>query len=419
MKLIFTLFLLLIGQISYTQNLIPNPGFEDVNVCEVFEERCSPRAWRNVVLKSFQFPQMAKYDKTSRGARVYEGFRSAVIPLYHKKRENDRTYIQVPFLCTLEKGKEYEFSFYYQVMEETTQSIGVIFTDSLFIRESMEDLMGRTPDVGIPLQENPKYNEWVEFKMNYTAKGGEQGIIVGNYMKDEDIEYKALVKLKKKEFYPKRLMIWLDGFNFSPLDSLDNPCDLEYNKQEIYYDTIRHYIKDLTMPRNISNPSIPKEEIKEEIKVEENPIHNHEEHTEIIEAEEEIVIEDIDDEKESKGNIILNESFTLEGIQFETNSETLLAYSYGVLDELLEYLLENETHHLTITGFTDNVGTVEKNLKLSKRRAGSIAAYLIRKGVLLTRISSFGKGEKNPIDSNKTKKGRAKNRRMEFLLKER
>lgn len=416
MKFIQIALLLFITQLSFSQNLIPNPGFEDVNVCEVFEERCSPRAWRNVVLKSFQFPSMAKYDKTSRGARVFEGHRSAILPLYHKKRENDRTYIQVPFLCALEKGRVYEFSFHYQVVEETTQNIGVIFTDSLFIRESIEDLIGRTPDVEIPLQENATYNQWAEFKMNYTAKGGEQGIIIGNYMKDDDIKFKALVKLKKKEYYPKRLMIWLDEFNFSPLDSLGISCDLEYSRKEIYYDTIRHYIKDLRMPRNISNPSIPKEEMEEEFIVEHSN-HNHEEHSGITIESDEVDIDIVEDE-EIKESIRMNESFTLEGIHFETNSETLLSDSYEVLDELLEYLLKNETHQLTITGFTDNVGAEEKNLKLSKKRAGSVAAYLIRKGVLLSRISSFGKGEAEPIDTNKTKEGRARNRRVEFLIEE-
>lgn len=436
MRLIYFLFFLLLFQFSTAQNLIPNPGFEDVNVCEVFEERCSPKAWRNVLLKAFKFPEFGMYETTSMGARPLKGYRAAILPLYHKSRKNDRIYIQVPFLCGLEKGKEYEFSFHYLLTEEATQNFGIIFSDSLFIRENIDDLIGLKPDVEIKLLEKPKYNKWTKFKINYTAKGGEQGIIIGNYTKDEDIEYKALVKLKKKYYYDKRIMIWLDEFNFSPVDSLDNLCDLEYSKKEIYYDSIRHYIKDMKMPRNINNPNIqPKKEIvTEEIAIDDNP-ESHEEHIHEHEHEitkekeipfsnnEDIIIENkvedtIATEIAINEKIIVDEPFILDGIYFESNSATLLADSYPALDELVAYLKKNESQQLSITGHTDSRGSEKDNLKLSEKRAAAVAAYLIRKGVLLTRISSSGKGESEPIADNMYKDGRAKNRRVEFLLEE-
>lgn len=439
MRFIYSLFFLLMLQFSTAQNLIPNPGFEDVNICEVFEEQCSPRAWRNVLLKGFRFPELAMLETTSRGARPMKGYRAALLPLYHKTRKNDRIYIQVPFLCTLEKGKEYEFYFHYLLTEETTQNFGVIFSDSLFIRENINDLIGLKPDIEIDLLDNPKYNKWTQFKINYTAKGGEQGIVIGNYTKDEDIEYETLVKLKKKIYYPKRMMIWLDEFSFSPIDSLENICDLEYNKKEIYYDSIRHYIKDLKMPRNINNPSVLLLEENAEIdelvinddNSEENNeghLHEHEHDHEHEIIEEEMPIEDdniiignkikdtLEIEEKVDEKIIINEPFTLNGIYFETNSATLLPDSYPALDELVEYLQRNENQQLSITGHTDSIGSVKDNLSLSEKRAASVAAYLIRKGISLVRISSSGKGEAEPIESNKYEEGRAKNRRVEFLL---
>ena len=435
MQFIYSFFFLFILQFSTAQNLIPNPGFEDVNICEVFQEQCSPRAWRNVLLKGFRFPELAMLQRSSRGVRPLKGYRAAILPLYHKTRKNDRIYIQVPFLCTLEKGKEYEFYFHYLLTEEATQNFGIIFSDSLFIRENINDLIGLKPDIEIDLLENPKYNKWVQFKINYTAKGGEQGIIIGNYTKDENIEYKTLVKLKKKIYYPKRMMIWLDEFSFSPVDSLENICDLEYNKKEIYYDSIRHYIKDLTMPRNINNPSVPlvEKEIITDVVVESDDennakdTHDHGHDHEIIDEKiipikEEIVIVENNKndalvvENKTIEKVIVDEPFTLNGIYFGTNSARLLPDSYPALDELVEYLQENETQSLNITGHTDSVGSEKNNLSLSEKRAASVAAYLIRKGVLLSRISSAGKGEAEPIESNMYKEGRAKNRRVEFLL---
>ena len=65
-------------------------------------------------------------------------------------------------------------------------------------------------------------------------------------------------------------------------------------------------------------------------------------------------------------------------------------------------------------GHTDSIGSDAYNQKLSVRRAESVKAYLVSKGVEPNRIYTEGKGEKQPVASNKTKDGRAKNRRVEI-----
>ena len=65
-------------------------------------------------------------------------------------------------------------------------------------------------------------------------------------------------------------------------------------------------------------------------------------------------------------------------------------------------------------GHADSIGTDAYNQKLSVRRAESVKAYLVSKGVEPNRIYTEGKGEKQPVASNKTKDGRAKNRRVEI-----
>lgn len=71
---------------------------------------------------------------------------------------------------------------------------------------------------------------------------------------------------------------------------------------------------------------------------------------------------------------------------------------------------------VTVTGHTDNVGQPAKNMKLSQSRADNIKAMLVMKGISPSRITSIGKGDTDPIESNKTKEGRAKNRRIEITI---
>jgi len=65
-------------------------------------------------------------------------------------------------------------------------------------------------------------------------------------------------------------------------------------------------------------------------------------------------------------------------------------------------------------GHADSIGSDEYNQRLSVRRAESVKAYLVSKGIEANRVYTEGKGEKQPVASNKTKEGRAKNRRTEI-----
>jgi OOP family OmpA-OmpF porin len=65
-------------------------------------------------------------------------------------------------------------------------------------------------------------------------------------------------------------------------------------------------------------------------------------------------------------------------------------------------------------GHADSIGSDEYNQRLSVRRAESVKAYLVSKGIEANRVYTEGKGEKQPVASNKTAEGRAKNRRTEI-----
>jgi OOP family OmpA-OmpF porin len=70
-----------------------------------------------------------------------------------------------------------------------------------------------------------------------------------------------------------------------------------------------------------------------------------------------------------------------------------------------------------ITGFTDNTGTPDYNQKLSEARASTVKDFLVKNGVDPSKITILGKGQNEPIADNATKEGRAKNRRVEIMVK--
>lgn len=113
-----------------------------------------------------------------------------------------------------------------------------------------------------------------------------------------------------------------------------------------------------------------------------------------------------------------NEIQVLKKVEFEFGSARLSAASFPILDEVVRLLQANpEITLMSIEGHTDNVGSDETNLRLSKDRAKSCLDYLVQKGVKKERLTSEGFGEAKPIETNDTPQGRAKNRRTEFHIK--
>lgn len=106
----------------------------------------------------------------------------------------------------------------------------------------------------------------------------------------------------------------------------------------------------------------------------------------------------------------------LNNILFSTNSADITPLSKAMLDNFAEYLKENPHIKIRIEGHTDNIANASFNLKLSKRRAQKVYRYLVKKGIKRSRITYEGYGEMQPIADNDTEKGRAKNRRTEFVI---
>ena len=102
-------------------------------------------------------------------------------------------------------------------------------------------------------------------------------------------------------------------------------------------------------------------------------------------------------------------------LEFDFNKATIRPHSFPTLDNLAQLLI-NKKFSLKLAGYTDNVGGVAFNLRLSRERAESVKTYLVGKGVSDSQIQAEGYGKAHPIATNKTAKGRQINRRVEFTL---
>ena len=114
--------------------------------------------------------------------------------------------------------------------------------------------------------------------------------------------------------------------------------------------------------------------------------------------------------------LIAGEKVVLRNVFYATNSAILESESMVELEMLIEVLTENPTLHLEIGGHTDNIGAEAYNLKLSKDRAQSVYDFLIFKGIEAKRLTYKGYGMTEPVESNATETGRARNRRTEVKI---
>ena len=105
---------------------------------------------------------------------------------------------------------------------------------------------------------------------------------------------------------------------------------------------------------------------------------------------------------------------TLQGVTFETGKSTLTPESEAVLQDAAQQLAASPEIRVQVSGYTDNTGSRATNVRISKERAAAVERFLEANGVSPSQVTSKGFGPDNPVASNKTAEGRAKNRRVEL-----
>ncbi|MCS6990383.1 MAG: OmpA family protein [Chitinophagales bacterium] len=114
--------------------------------------------------------------------------------------------------------------------------------------------------------------------------------------------------------------------------------------------------------------------------------------------------------------LAIGQSMPLYNIFFDHDSYALKPESEVELQRLVVFLRQNPTVRIRIDGHTDDVGSHEHNQRLSENRARAVLEYLAANGIEPTRLSYKGFGETQPVATNLTDEGRARNRRTEITI---
>ena len=103
-------------------------------------------------------------------------------------------------------------------------------------------------------------------------------------------------------------------------------------------------------------------------------------------------------------------------VTFAVNSTTISPMMRDTLDGVAQSMIDYPNSLIDVMGHTDSTGSEQYNLDLSRRRAESVANYLVSRGVSRARIETIGYGEQYPIADNSTEAGRSQNRRVEIRI---
>jgi len=112
---------------------------------------------------------------------------------------------------------------------------------------------------------------------------------------------------------------------------------------------------------------------------------------------------------------VAKKKLILRGVNFDFDKATLQPAGVPILQEAAKILKENPTVSVQVQGYTDAIGSVAYNLRLSDRRANTVKGFLVKEGVAASRLTTKGFGKSDPVATNETAEGRAQNRRVELV----
>lgn len=341
------------------QNLVNNPSFEELESC------ANKQGEFNAQVVDWSSPSKGTTDIfntcNEKKVGVPKNFKGNLLPYsgnnyagaYFYSSDNYREYFQGTLNQKLEKGKEYNISFYISIADKSDliiKDIGILFLKDKFnlsfdkVIESRLMRYYSKNQYGFLEIKSPNIEKlkWNKIEINYLAKGFEENFIIGNFTN----------------------LSYLERENLARKERLGNA----------------YYYVDEVCIKLINNDSV---------KV---------------------------DKHQVVPPLELNKPYVLKEVLFEFDKDVLLEKSKRYILELYK-LLEGNRLNLIINGHTDNEGGDLYNKKLSTLRAKAVVDFLLKKGVSDERLFYKGYGKTNPISDNSTEEGRQKNRRVEFVLR--
>jgi peptidoglycan-associated lipoprotein len=121
--------------------------------------------------------------------------------------------------------------------------------------------------------------------------------------------------------------------------------------------------------------------------------------------------------KLAEGKFVYSLVLSDDAVKFPVNKHELSTEAQDQLNAFAERLkAENKNVYLEIQGHTDATGSDDLNIRLGEARAEAVRRYLNKQGVALNRMSTISYGKAEPVESNKTREGRSKNRRVVVIV---
>lgn len=373
---------------SQGQNMVINPGFEEIWDCPYTMDQSklikywfpfgtadpSPDFFHACARDGFMgVPHNMFGEQAAHGGDAYIGLicyltsrsgRGWRVPANH------REYLMVQLTKPLVAGHEYYGEFWVSLADNcefSINNIGMYFTRDMpsFDWQAMNFGYYRPQVSSDSKQQLDDHKGWTKISGTFIAKGDELALTIGTFAPDSSLNPKRT----KRQF----------------LSTRDKKIPKHLQPMIAYY-----LIDDIKV-----TPVDPNESIFPEPILAQQP-----------------------EVEEHFGPAEIGNRFTLANIYFEFEKATLLRSSLLELQRLEDYLEKNPSIKIQIEGHTDNVGSREFNEKLSEKRAKAVVDYLISKGVNEFRLEYKGHGSKYPIVPNDTPENRALNRRVEFSILE-
>ncbi|NEN22897.1 OmpA family protein [Cryomorpha ignava] len=412
--ILLTAILSLFGmRMAHGQNLIPNPGFEELFTQLEYQ-------WVQPQGPYYHYESANPNQQDQPLSGNYENG----LCMYNMEPNE---YLHVKLLRPLEKGEKYRLEVNARLKRTKSSGadmqryIGVYFGTEQLSTHVPGDLFF-DPQVNLRLPDGEKF-EWFQMVDTFTAKGGETHFTMGYFPKTQwlehrekqqeeflsDIEFRHKMEQRKKEMGEEKAWLYMSpkdqqaylkeqkkqkkknkkkgivvekktsSSNYGRPKSGPDYTQPFGNLPQLF--AVRYYFDDLCLAK------IPIADVEATCRPENLP--------EVI----------------ATGKVI-----NLRNVFFQTDSATLRPESTFQLEALQRLLSEYSEMRIEIRGYTDNVGDDDYNLDLSSRRAEAVSLWLISKGVVKERLVYKGFGESEPIETNDTEAGRTRNRRVTFYI---
>jgi len=365
------------NQATLSQNLVPNPSFEEF----LDFKTDNKSSWHK--LQNSDTPDYFNFGNAESSNNIFNEYIGGTYPKSgvafvgifclrinpHRNIKNIREFIESPLTKHLEKDSVYKIELSLFLDEESNIAIknfGILFSESTMQSDNDLRLFAIKPQIEFNSSFLDNRDNWITLQAFYKAAGTEKYLVIGNFRSDKTAITKKNIPAVRKGKREK----W----------------GLSQSEKASYYSIDDVVVEKVTIQNEI--------QLSEETKT---PV-----------LQDTFKIEEIGIDSA----IILNNVF------FEFNKYDLLPGSNTEINKLNYLMSTNPAIKIRIEGHTDNIGSYQFNLNLSLKRVESVANYLISKGINPQRIELAAFSYNYPIASNQSEEGRKQNRRVAFKITE-